>query len=68
MKPQNQKTQNQLVFHHLKSGKKLTSLQALNLYGCLRLSGRILELREQGHPIKSEMVKVNKKYVAQYSL
>lgn len=62
------KTQNEQILRHLKRGRKITPLQALNLYGCFRLSGRILELKQQGHPIKSEMVKVNKKYVAQYSL
>jgi len=62
------KTQNEQILRHLKRGRKITPLQALNLYGCLRLSGRILELREQGHPIKSEMVKVNNKRVARYSL
>ena len=61
-------TQNQKILAYLKKGKAITPLQALDKFGCFRLSGRILELKEQGHPIKSEMVKVNNKRVAQYSL
>lgn len=60
-------TQNERIKKHLKSGKHLTALDALSLYGCLRLSGRILELRESGMKIKTKMIEVNGKRIAQYS-
>lgn len=63
------KSQNEEIKDHLKSGKKLTSLEALHRFGCLRLSGRIHDLRHsENMPIKSEMVWIHGKRVAEYSL
>lgn len=61
-------TQNQIVAKDLKAGKKLTALTALKRHGILRLSGRILELRESGMNIKTKMIEVNSKRIAQYSV
>ena len=61
------KTQNERIKKHLKSGKHLTALGALKLFGCLRLGGRIHELRESGMKIKTKMIEVNGKRIAQYS-
>jgi len=61
-------TQNQKILKHLQKGKKLTPLQALSKFGCLRLSGRIFDLKKQGHKIKTDIIAVNKKHVGQYSL
>jgi hypothetical protein len=62
-------SQNNLIRQHLESGKILTSLDALRRFGCLRLSGRIHNLRhDHGLPIKSEMVDREGKRVAEYSL
>ena len=46
-------TQTEKVFNFLKSGKTLTSAQAENKWGVQRLSARIFDLREEGHPIYS---------------
>lgn len=63
------KSQNELIRKHLESGRTITALEALRLYGCLRLSGRIYELvHDKGMNIHSEMVERNGKRVAQYSL
>jgi len=64
------KSQNERIKDYLQSGKKLTPLQALEKFGCFRLSGRINDLRNDGHDIKTKMVAVGKerKWVAQYSL
>lgn len=62
------KTQNQIILAMLKSKKKVTPLTALKAAQTLRLSGRIMELREAGHNIKTEMIAVGKKRVASYSL
>ena len=68
------KTQCDQILRYMKTHKKgITALEALNLCGCLRLSGRIWDLRSIGYDIKSEMIAVRgaegeTKYVARYSL
>lgn len=53
----------------LMQGKKLTSLEALNLFGCMRLASRIHDLRERGMNITKERIQVSSgKYVTQYSM
>jgi hypothetical protein len=61
-------SQNEKILKHLKSGKSLTPLQALRLCGSLRLGARIHNLREQGHNIKTRMVRRGGARVAEYSL
>jgi hypothetical protein len=60
-------TQNERIKKHLKSGKHLTTLGALGLFGCLRLASRIRELKDKGMKIDSEKVKINDKYITRYS-
>lgn len=38
---------------HLLSGKTITSLEAINLYGCTRLSDKIHKMRKAGYIIQS---------------
>ena len=57
------------ILQYLKEGKSLTQLEALPLFNCFRLGARVHRLvHQKGQPIKSEMVKRNGKWVAQYSL
>lgn len=37
----------------LKRGNTLTQLEALDLFGCLRLASRIKDLRNRGHVIET---------------
>ncbi len=61
-------TQTKQILDYLKSGKSLTPLESLKLFGTLRLSARICELRNEGHPIVTKHVHTKThKYVAQYS-
>ena len=53
---------------HLLAGKTITPLEALNLFGCLRLAPRISNLRNAGLPIITEMVQYGRKRYARYSL
>lgn len=51
----------------------ITPLQAMDKFGCMRLSGRIHDLREMGYDINSEIVEVKNRYgdtcrVARYTL
>ena len=61
-------SQNEQIKEHLLNGGKITSLEALNQFNCLRLSGRIYDLRERGLDIRKETVIRNGKRIAEYSL
>ena len=41
------------ILSHLKR-RPITPLQALDLYGCMRLAARVADLRERGHKIITE--------------
>jgi hypothetical protein len=55
------------ILKHLKSGKSITQMEALNLYGCMRLASRINDLREI-YPIHTTMIYKSGKKFASYSL
>lgn len=53
----------------LLEGHTLTPLEALRMFGSLRLSAIIFDLREEGLPIVTEKIQVApRKRVAEYSL
>jgi hypothetical protein len=54
------------ISRYLSQGKSVTSLVAVKLFGCLRLSERIRELRKKRWPIKSEWIQVGTKHVKRY--
>ena len=56
------------ILTYLQSGRSLTPLEALDLFGCMRLGARIWELKGEGYPIESRTLDVGGKYVASYSL
>jgi len=62
------KSQTERILHWLRTGHKLTALQALRKFGCLRLSGRIKDLRNADWGITTRMVTRNGKRIAEYSL
>lgn len=53
---------------HLKSGKKLTSWDAITKYGITRLSSYIHKLRSNGMDIETKMVYKNGSHYAEYKL
>ena len=63
-------TQAQRILHYLQEGNTITTLEALNYFGCFRLASRISELRSEGHPIVTDMITTptTKKQVARYRL
>lgn len=61
-------SQNAMILRHLKRGRTLTTLEALRLFGCIRLPARVHDLKSDGHPITKTMVERNDKWVAQYRL
>ena len=61
-------SQDTAILNYLKKGKKLTPLQAVWRFNCLRLSARVYDLRRRGHNIVSKTIQVSGKRVAEYSL
>lgn len=58
----------QSLLNALELGQKLTVAKALTEHGCYALSQRMGELRRLGYPIKSNMIRVGDKHVAEYRL
>lgn len=62
-------SQNKRILDYLKKGNRLTSLEALKMFGCMRLASRISDIRKN-HPDINIMVDrietATKKKVAQY--
>lgn len=57
------------ILNHLQTVGPLTAIDALNQFGCFRLAARINDLRQSGHNIKTEDVKLpNGKTIFKYSL
>lgn len=62
-------TQCNRILAHLKKGLTITSLEALQMFGCMRLASRISDLRKRGENIVVDRVKLaNGKSVAQYHI
>jgi hypothetical protein len=69
----NRVSQNNKILHHLQDKRTITSMEAIQEYGITRLSGRIVDLKEQGYPIAKTMVNVKNRFgeecrVAKYML
>ena len=57
------------ILNYLQQGYSITPIQALEKFGCFRLSGRIFSLKKQGYNISSELVKDNNgKRFSKYTL
>ena len=60
-------SQKKMIRTHLLKGKHITQLDAINEYGCLRLSAVIYDLRAEGLPIIMERLQVSpRKRVGDY--
>ena len=63
-------SQKDRILDYLMEGHSITALEALNLFGTLRLGARIADIRSEGYIVYTAMVKderTGKRY-AQYSL
>jgi hypothetical protein len=61
------KNQEEKILAYLQKGNKLTPIQALKKFDCWALSSRIANLRKEGHPIETEIIRTpTDKYVARY--
>ena len=50
------KTQKQLIKEYLQSGRSITPIEALEMFGSFRLGAIIFTLREEGMPMQTEFV------------
>ena len=67
--PASSASQNEQIKEYLEQGNTLTALEALELFGCMRLPSRIHDLKRRGMYIIREMIiTASGKRVAQYSL
>lgn len=57
-------SQEEMILKRLKQGRSITPLQALEWYGCFRLSARIYDLKRKGY----EIVNVGNKQFAEYRM
>jgi len=60
------KSQNEKILMHLIAYDSITPIEALKLYGCFRLGGRIYDLKKMGVQIETKLVKEGKKQFAKY--
>ena len=67
--PDDFKSQANKVLAYMMQGNSITPLEALRLFGSMRLSAIIFVLRDRGYNIQSERVKTeNNKWVTQYHI
>ena len=62
------RSQEARIIDYLAAGHALTPVDALNRFGCFRLSARIHELRKQGHEIIESRVNRRGKTYSCYRL
>ena len=62
-------TQNNKLLNHMMTGRSISPLEALGLYGVFRLAARMFELKAMGVDIqKKTKVDINGKQYAEYSI
>jgi len=61
-------SQSTKIRNHLQAGKTLTSIQALDKFGCWRLAARIGELRQRGMEIHTIIIERGNKSYAKYKM
>lgn len=64
----NTQSQNDAILSHMLAGKSISPLEALHLFGCMRLGGRRYDLVKDGWDVKTDIVKENGKRFARYSI
>lgn len=64
---QTSNSQRAQIQKYMENGHRITQLEALNLFGCMRLATRVFEMRERGIDVRTDMITVpSGKRVAQY--
>ena len=68
MSEPNAGTQCAAILDHLRRGHAITPLEALSMFGTLRLAARIDDLKADGFAFDVEMVRRGRKKFARYTL
>lgn len=55
-------TQRERILEHLANGNTITSLQAYDQLGVTQLAARVYELRDAGHCIRTNQIKVTNRF------
>ena len=61
-------TQRAKILQHLKDNQSITPREALDFYGCMRLSAHILTLKQEGIKIVTLMKQIGNRRFAEYML
>ena len=63
------RSQTDRILDYMLSGKSITPLEALDMFGCFRLGARIADIKAKGYIVYSEFVTTpSKKKVKRYYL
>jgi len=49
-------SQTDRILEYLLAGNSITSLEAINLFGCIRLASRISDIKARGYLVYSEFI------------
>lgn len=60
-------SQTRQIIDHLQDGNSLSPIEALNMFGCFRLSARIHDIKQLGFDVKTDIVLAGGKRYAKYS-
>jgi len=61
-------SQNKRILEYLEDGNVITPMEALTLFGCMRLASRISDLKKKGYDITSTIISTGDTRYAQYKL
>ncbi len=61
-------SQTEQILSHLKSGRPIDPMEALDKFGCFRLAARVNEIRDAGWEVSTIMKKRGDKRWAEYRL
>jgi len=61
-------SQEKRILHYLQQGFNISAMEALQMFGCFRLSDRIFRLRNKGFNIEMTMVQRGNKKWGEYKL
>lgn len=53
----NKASQASRILEFMRAGNSITPLEALYKFGCMRLGARIYDLKQEGHVIRTQLVK-----------
>ena len=68
MKTSKTHAQTNEILKYLETGRTITALDALKLFGCQRLAARIYDLKKRGYQFKTKLTCIERSVIAEYTL